>query len=77
MIDIFNGALSALGLVAPIVIGGFGVLIAWGMLKWGKRFLEALHGLFEKPERVIFMLVVIGIMLWIWFSYGAPLLPKG
>lgn len=67
-------ALDILKTFAPLAIFVMAVITAWGVVKWGTRLSEAFKGLFESPERIIFLLIVVGLFLWIYFDKIAPLL---
>ncbi len=57
MLDLFKQAKNILNAVLPLTILLIAVLTTWGLVKWGKRISEAFKGLFESPERIIFLLI--------------------
>lgn len=73
MLDIAQVLKDLLTYIGPLAIIVFGILIAWGTIKWLKRLGVAINGLSENPGYIVFALLVIAGGLYFWFNYIAPL----
>lgn len=72
--QVIEQAKNILQAFLPLVVFMIAVLTTWGIVKWGTRISEAFKGLFESPERIVLLMVVMGVFLWIYFKYISPLL---
>lgn len=73
MVEVFEILKSFLKYIGPLAIIGFGILIAWGLVKWFGKMKEAVYGLSSNPASLIFAILLIAAGLYFWFSYLLPL----
>ena len=73
MLEIWMTIQSLLLYIGPLAIIAFGLLLAWGTIKWIKNLGVAVKGLSESPGSILFALLLIAAGLYFWFLYLAPL----
>ena len=73
MFDLVEKGTNILQMFAPIAVLALAIVTAWGVIKWGKRLLQAFMELASSPGSFIFALVIIALFLYTYFRYIEPL----
>ena len=76
MLEIWELAKSFIKYIGPLATIAFGILIAFGMVKWYDKMKDAIYGLSSHPAKLFFAILIISALLYFWFSYLAPLFDR-
>lgn len=73
MVEIWETIKSLLLYISPLAVIAFGLLTAWGIIKWFDKLNDAIKGIAEHPGRIIFAILLISAGLYFLISYIWPL----